>query len=140
MFMEQQRHIDLDPYSYRNLTLRIPPKPITIKKVNKLKKKGKPLPTYEDYLKYCKLDCVMIDRNLWDDLSEYRRYEKFKEQKSDHYLLIFVYVIFGLIFVGGIVGGIVYGVWIDDILQGILLALGFPIFIIAGFFGAGKGI
>lgn len=132
---------------YSHYSLQVEPAHSTIKKVNKRIKKGKPLPTYEDYIKYDEehkglmLGGIrLLDKDSWDKLSIYRQYEEYKDFKKEYHWLVGGYIFFGLLVVGGMVGGIVYGIWIDDILQGILLALGFPIFIVAGFMGAGKGI
>lgn len=98
---------------------------------------------YEKYVKYNKAydkDAILYTKEEWDDLDTIIKEVEYKDAKGNYYWFPIFYTFLGLIFVGGIVGGIVYGVWIDDILQGILLALGFPIFIIAGFFGAGKGL
>lgn len=136
MFMAKNEKLEYIP------TLGPPPKRSTIRKVRKLKKKGKPLPTYEEYLKYfLKIDTKEpVSREHWDKITEHRRYERFKEARANRNLLVSIYVVFGLLIVGVMTGCIIYHIGIDDILQGILLALGFPIFIIAGFFGAGKGL
>ena len=116
----------------------IAPERSTVKKVDKMIKKGKPLPTYEDYHKYA--DLCVLDENEWNERNIYLQYEKYKEAKNDHHSFIGFCIFCGIIFVGGIVGGILYGIWIDDILTGISIAAGFPLFLIASCLGAGKGL
>lgn len=91
---------------------------------------------YEKYAKYKKRAIIKYSKEEWDNFSDTRKKIVYKDTRFDYYWLPIFYTFLGLLFVGGIV----YGVWIDDISQGILLALGFPIFIVAGFFGAGKGL
>lgn len=97
--------------------------------------------SYEKFQKYKKrFNFINYSKKEWEEMDDFKKKLVYENARSDYYWFPIFYTFLGLIFVGGIVGGIVYGVWIDDILQGILLALGFPIFIIAGFFGAGKGL
>lgn len=96
---------------------------------------------YEKYVKYEKgLDknALVYTKEEWENFDEIKRKVEYNHYKDLYYWMPCFYVGFGLLVVGGMVGCIIYHIHIDDILNGILLALGFPIFIIAGFFGAGK--
>lgn len=100
--------------------------------------KKKRVPTYEEYVKAVKpLEASMYKRE-WENLTDKERMYHYKDEKSYARTYLFVIVSFIILIVGGMAGCIIYHIHIDDILNGILLALGFPIFIIAGFFGAGK--
>lgn len=104
--------------------------------------KKKRVPTYEEY-KNIKdwFHCYdMGDKEGWETLTDEKRIYYYKDKKTDACLSKCITVFFIVFVVGGMAGYIIYHIHIDDILNGILLALGFPIFIIAGFFGAGKGI
>lgn len=100
--------------------------------------KKKRVPTYEEYVKAVKLWRVSIYKREWENLTDKERMYHYKKGKSYARTCLFFIVSFIILIVGGMAGCIIYHIHIDDILNGILLALGFPIFIIAGFFGAGK--
>lgn len=103
------------------------------KKTKKTKKKEYP---YEKYAKYWLHAKGIYSKELWDEFTDEERREEYKEAKFGYYF-IWAFCIFIVLLIAG---GIIYGIGADDVLNGILIALGFPLFIIAGFFGAGKGI
>ncbi|MDO5759638.1 MAG: hypothetical protein Q4Q06_01270 [Bacteroidota bacterium] len=94
--------------------------------------------SYEEYIKYKGRNIYTKAR--WENATQEERMKEYKRLKGEYNSWVVFKIFCIVILVGVMAGGIFYGIWIDDILVGISIALGFPLFLIASCMGAGKGL
>ncbi len=109
--------------------------------IEKMQAAGKPL-TCEMYKKMAKkaLRDTSITKEEWDKLQDWEQMYLYLDCRKIWRESIVIYIVLGVIFAGTTTVGIALGIYLDEILIGVLIILGLPLFVLGGFFGAGSGL